>query len=99
MKLPSYLNRTNSRDSMEEDERDLFMCHPQQDVFPDPTEPDDIDRLFNRLEPLEPPTEVLARILNSISHISPRPTHPESSWDNDDQVDGLVVRNEKKEPS
>jgi hypothetical protein len=99
VKLPSYLDRTNSRDSMEEDKRELCMDHPQHDSFPDPAEPDDIDRLFNRLAPLEPPRGIIARILDSISRISPRPTDPELSWDNDSQVDGLVVRNEKQEPS
>jgi hypothetical protein len=75
------------------------MRHLQRDIFPDHTEPDDVDRLFNRLEPLEPPADLVVRILNSISHISSRPSDPAFSWDNDCHGDKLVVRNEKKEPS
>ncbi len=44
------------------------MRHLQRDIFPDHTEPDDdVDRLFNRLEPLEPPADLVVRILSSIS--------------------------------
>jgi len=76
------------------------MRHLPRDIFPDHTEPDDdVDRLFNRLEPLEPPEDLVVRILNSISYISSRPSGPEFSWDNDCHGDGPVVRNEKKEPS
>jgi hypothetical protein len=76
------------------------MRHLQRDIFADHTEPDDdVDRLFNRLEPLEPPADLVVRILNSIAHISSRPSGPEFSWDNDYHEDGLVVRNEKKESS
>ena len=76
------------------------MRHLQRDIFPDHTEPDDdVDRLFNRLEPLEPPADLVVRILSSISQISSRPSGPEFSWDNDCHGDGPVVRNEKKEPS
>ena len=76
------------------------MRYLQRDIFPDHREPDDdVDRLFNRLEPLEPPVDLVARILNSISQISSRPSDPDFSWDNDSHRDGLVVRNEKKEPS
>ena len=75
------------------------MRHLQRDIFPDHTEPDDVDRLFNRLEPLEPPADLVVRILNSIFHIPSRPSDPEFSWDNGCNEDGLVVRNEKKEPS
>ena len=76
------------------------MRHLPRDIFADHTEPDDdVDRLFNRLEPLEPPADLVVRILNSISQISSRPSDPEFAWDNDCQWDKLVVRNEKKEPS
>lgn len=60
---------------------------------------DDIDKLFSRLELLEPPTDLLKRILNSIPQRSPRPAKSEPVWNNDNQLDGLVVRNENKEPS
>lgn len=75
------------------------MRQPQHDTGPDSTEPDDVDRLFNQLAPLEPPTDLIARILDSVAHISPRPAEPESLWDNDCRADGLVVRNEKQAPS
>ncbi|HLH61035.1 MAG TPA: hypothetical protein VKV20_05070 [Ktedonobacteraceae bacterium] len=75
------------------------MRRPQHDSFPDPAEPDDVDKLFNRLAPLEPPAGLIARILDSISRISPRPGGAGLLWGNDNQVDGLVVRNEKQEPS
>jgi hypothetical protein len=75
------------------------MRHLQREIFPDHTEPDDVDRLFNRLEPLEPPADLVVRILDSITQISSRPSGPEFSWDNDCHGDGPVVRNEKKEPS
>jgi len=76
------------------------MRHLQRDIFPDHTEPDDdVDRLFNRLEPLEPPADLVVRILSSISQISSRPSDPAFSWDHDCHGEGLVVRNEKKEPS
>lgn len=76
------------------------MRHQQRNIFAERSEPDDdIDKLFNRLEPLEPPSELIARILNSVSRLSLRPTDLESQWDNDSHVDALVVRNENKEPS
>jgi hypothetical protein len=75
------------------------MYYLQRGIFAERSEPDDIDKLFNRLEPLEPPSDLIARILNSISRLSPRSLEPESPWDNDSHVDGLVVRNEKSEPS
>lgn len=76
------------------------MGHLPRDSFPDQTEPDDdVDRLFNRLESLKPPADLIMHILDAIAQISPRPSDPEFSWDNDCHGDGLVVRNEKKEPS
>lgn len=76
------------------------MPDPQRSSAARPSEPgDDIDKLFSRLEQLEPPTDLLERILNSIPQRSPRPAKPEPIWDNDSHLDGLVVRNENKEPS
>ena len=72
----------------------------QRSISAQRSEPDDdIDKLFSRLELLEPPTDLLKRILNSIPQRSPRPAKPEPQWDNDNHIDGLVVRNENKEPS
>ena len=76
------------------------MPDPQRGSAAQRSEPDDdIDKLFSRLEQLEPPTNLLERILNSIPQRSPRPAKPEPAWDNDSHLDGLVVRNENKEPS
>jgi hypothetical protein len=72
----------------------------QRSISAQRSEPDDdIDKLFSRLELLEPPTDLLKRILNSIPQRSPRPAKPEPQWDNDSHIDGLVVRNENKESS
>ena len=76
------------------------MLDLQRNISAQRSEPgDDIDKLFSRLELLEPPTDLLKQILNSIPQRSPRPANPEPQWDNDSHIDGLVVRNENKEPS
>jgi hypothetical protein len=72
----------------------------QRSISAQCSEPDDdIDKLFSRLELLEPPAGLVKRILNSIPQRYPRPENPEPQWDSDSHVDGLVVRNENKEPS
>ena len=54
---------------------------------------DQLDELFGQLQQLEPPPSVIARILASISRLwQPQPP----VWD---ELDGLVVRNEKQDPS
>jgi len=76
------------------------MRYLQDDSFPGCAEADDdVDRLFKRLKPVEPPADLLVRLLNSIAHVSPRPSDPALSWDHECHGDGLVVRNEKQEPS
>jgi hypothetical protein len=72
----------------------------QRSISAQRSEPDDdIDKLFSRLELLEPPADLVKRILHSIPQRSPRPENPEPQWDSDSHIDGLVVRNENKEPS
>ncbi len=56
-------------------------------------EVDQLDELFGQLQQLEPPPSVIARILASIARLS-QPQPP--VWD---ELDGLVVRNEKQDPS
>jgi hypothetical protein len=76
------------------------MRNPGHSIYAERSEPDDdIDKLFNRLELLKPPSDLLARILHSISQLSPHSSDPEHHWDKDSHIDGLVVRNEKKKPS
>jgi hypothetical protein len=56
-------------------------------------EVDQLDELFGQLQQLEPPPSLIARILASFSRLS----HPQPPvWD---ELDGLVVRNEKQDPS
>ncbi len=62
---------------------------------------DDIDQLFGKLELVEPPPSLIARILANVSQLSQaeaqkkRPPEGETF----DNPGNLVVRNEKKEPS
>jgi hypothetical protein len=60
---------------------------------------DDIDRLFNHLGQLEPPNELVARILTHIGHLpelpTPSPSHPVSKR----EYETLVVHNEWRDPS
>ncbi len=69
--------------------------YPRRSFLSDETEPkDDIDNLFEKLQPIEPPKSLIARILQSVSKLAqPKPPIP---WD---QLDALVVRNDEREPS
>lgn len=51
---------------------------------------DDIDKLFSRLRQLEPPPSLISHILSNIRQLPP----PKQ----DDELDGLVIRNEHKGP-
>jgi hypothetical protein len=65
---------------------------------------DDIDQLFGKLEPVEPPPVLIARILANVSQLSQAEAQkkelpagePGEVFEN---LENLVVRNEKKEPS
>jgi hypothetical protein len=65
---------------------------------------DEIDQLFSYLTPVEPPTEVIARILSQVRSLSKRPV---SSWTPlfttheppQDSEDSLIVRREQSDPS
>jgi hypothetical protein len=59
---------------------------------------DDIDKLFTRLPQIEPPGELIARILSHVQQLREQSICPQpapSEWDNE----ALVVRNELREPS
>ena len=62
---------------------------------------DDVDELFNRLEQLEPPGELVARILTHIGRLSRSSMHtpllPERTGSEESQ--GLIVRNEWRDPA
>ncbi len=62
---------------------------------------DDVDKLFNRLGQLEPPGELVARILTHIGRLSglstPSPLLPELAGS--EEGVGLIVRNEGRDPS
>ena len=63
---------------------------------------DDIDKIFDNLQQLEPPPYLIKRILSRLPRKPPAspPSHklPTESdpWK---ELDGLVVRNEKRHPS
>lgn len=59
---------------------------------------DDIDDLFERLQPLEPPPSLISRILSSIKQLPPSGKNPELLKKDELERDGPIVRNEHKEP-
>lgn len=71
----------------------LAQCQPE----------DDIDQLFNRLSRLEPPGELVSRILSRVRHLptpvstQPRPAPP--GLPGNAEPDSLIVRNDKRNPS
>jgi hypothetical protein len=81
----------------------MHMQYSQRIFLADDTLPrDEIDDLFERLEPIKPPPSLIQRILTSVSRL-PRPLPPAlpvSPWDDKkDILDGPVVRNEKLPPN
>ncbi len=65
---------------------------------------DDIDQLFGKLELVEPPPTLIARILANVSQLSQAEAQKKGSPVGEpgevfDNLGNLVVRNEKKEPS
>ena len=81
------------------------MQHAQHIFFSDDKDDlpkDDIDKLFDKLQPLEPPPYIISRILSRLPRKPPAnplsdKLPPESDpWK---ELDGLVVRNDKRQPS
>lgn len=61
---------------------------------------DDIDELFAKLEPVEPPSSLIAQILANVSHLQDAAQKKDGATEQPfEHLDTLVVRNEKKEPS
>jgi hypothetical protein len=65
---------------------------------------DDIDQLFGKLELVEPPPSLIARILANVSQLSQAEVQKKRSPEGEagevfDNLGNLVVRNEKMEPS
>ncbi|MDQ6660187.1 MAG: hypothetical protein M3Z24_04390 [Chloroflexota bacterium] len=57
---------------------------------------DDIDKLFDTLQPIQPPSFVIENILKTVSRLSLPNTLPGHDTD---KSDGIVVRKEKDLPS
>ena len=76
----------------------VFSLSQADDLLPE----DDIDELFGKLEPIEPPPALIARILSEVSrlsHVGPTEPEPSALPDELEITDPLVVRKEKQEPS
>ncbi len=74
------------------------MQDPKRSLFADDALPkDELDNLFEKLQQIEPPPSLVARILTSISQLPQYlPSVPSVLWD---KLDGMVVRNDEREPS
>ena len=81
--------------------------HYSQRIFlaDDSLAKDEIDDLFEKLRPIEPPSFLIQKILNSVSHL-PAPTTSRLQTDPAnkigkllDSMNGPVVRNEDLPPS
>ena len=62
---------------------------------------DDIDKLFDKLQQLEPPAYLIARILSWLPVKLPVAASSDSSLPESElwnELDSLVVRNEKRQP-
>jgi len=60
---------------------------------------DDVDKLFNRLSQLEPPGELVARILTNIGRLPGPSALPSSAPASGEECKHPVVRNEWRDPS
>lgn len=81
------------------------MQYPRRIFLADDTLPkDEIDNLFEKLEPVKPPQSLIQHILTSVSRL-PRPmlpasaVHPGDEEDGIDVLDNLVIHNEMLPPS
>ncbi len=84
---------------MQEPKRPISSSSVPDDNLPE----DDIDQLFGKLERVEPPPALIARILANVSQLSQAEAQKKGPPAGEpwifDNLDNLVVRNEKKEPS
>jgi len=80
------------------------MLYPQLIFFSNDNDnlpKDDIDELFEKLQQLEPPPYLISRILSLLARKLPTSSSPDSLWPPSglaDELDSLVVRNEKRQP-
>lgn len=77
------------------------MQYPQrQRIFcADDTLPkDDIDELFEKLLPVEPPPALIQRIITSVSRL-PKPTPPSEEQKKRESMEGLIVQKDHLPPS
>jgi len=59
---------------------------------------EDIDNLFSQLESFEPPSDMVARIMDVVSKL-PSPHHLQQQSSLFPELEGLIVRQDKKDPS
>jgi hypothetical protein len=64
----------------------------------DADEYEDVDKLFSKLEPFEPPVDMVMRIMNVVAQLPP-PQQIEQSADIFSGFGGLIIRHDDKEPS
>lgn len=75
------------------------MQHFQGTFLADDTLPrDEIDDLFEKLQPIEPPPSLIQRILNSVSHLPP-PDQVSKLQDGTDPPERLIIRNDQRPAS
>lgn len=82
---------------MQQPKRHFSSADAENDNVPE----DEIDELFGKLKMVEPPAEVIARILANVSQLSQASSQKTEAKVKEpfEDLDNLVVRNEKKEPS
>lgn len=82
---------------MQEPKRPISSSSVPDDILPE----DEIDQLFGNLQLIEPPPALIARILATVSQISQAEAQKKGLLADEqfDDLDNLIVRNEKKEPS
>ena len=80
------------------------MQYPQHIFFSDDSDDlpkDDVDKIFDKLQQLEPPPYLIARILSRLprkpsANLPSEPNRSEADpWK---ELDGLVIRNDKRRP-
>lgn len=60
---------------------------------------DDVDKLFNQLFQIEPPDELIPRVLSRVRSLSGPLASPQQARQGTPAQDALVVHNEKRDPS
>ena len=63
---------------------DILTLSPDMESFPE----DDIDRVFKKLEKLEPPKDIIKQILANVKQLPASQRHPRSSAPSDSWLEG-----------